>query len=419
MTMTVTPQPESIPPRVRIDVQTDDPGKPFGSLTIFRDGRPVRAQPQVGGTTVTVFDYEAPFGVPVTYTAEGSTVTSTATYTETWDSLVGWTTSVGTPSVVGGHLTRGGVTRPLVFPEAGRAVSDGLIPGGESGSIAGLYLGPLVLLSQATEGRMYFGSASAYVFGLSAPFSVIWSTESATLTTAAGTYTVQRGGPTGSEDLFGALAAGAGSQPASVEDFTIYSVTAADFAAAAVTHLDVDEAWLIHPTYPTLSRSIDPGQHQFRDDGINVDAASKASVGRAARSTRHDLEGRRRAVVITSGPRGAPEWELVLRTRYLADRDDVVLLIDDQSPLLLRSPAGWPWDLPDDWYSVGDYSETRPRAARLDAPDRVMTLPLVPVDPPIVRLGVVSTYGTDLRRFPTYRASKKAHPTYLDRMVGD
>jgi hypothetical protein len=68
---------------------------------------------------------------------------------------------------------------------------------------------------------------------------------------------------------------------------------------------------------------------------------------------------------------------------------------------------------------VGDYTEDRPRAARLDAPDRVLTLPLAPVDPPVVRLGALWTYGSDLLQNPTYRDSKNAFPTYLERLVGE
>lgn len=187
--------------------------------------------------------------------------------------------------------------------------------------------------------------------------------------------------------------------------------------ASATVTLDVDEAWLIHPTLSTLSCSIDPGQHKWRDDGINVDAATKSTVTRSAKATRHDPSGRSRAVIFTSGTRGAGEWDLKLMTRRLQDRNVVDAICDDQTPLLLRTPPTWPWDIPDGWYSVGDYSEERPRP-RLDQPDRLITLPLTPVSEPAVRLAAVWTYATDLLIHATYKDSRDAFPTYLDRLVG-
>lgn len=194
-------------------------------------------------------------------------------------------------------------------------------------------------------------------------------------------------------------------------------VTPIGFVVNDSTILDVTEAWLIHPTFSSLSKSIDPGQHKFRDDGINVDVATKTSATRAARATRHDPSGRKQSVIFTSGPRAAGEWDLKLYARRLQDRDSINDLCDDQSPLLLRSPAGWVWDLPDGWYSVGDLTEDRPKP-RLDQSDRIVTLPLTPVPEPLVRLAPVWTYAADFLRNPTYQDSRDEFPTYFDRLVG-
>src|SRR5690606_30120001 len=64
--VSLTPEPLNVPPRVRIDI--DSEGDEFLELTVLRDGRPIRQQPAVGGLTETfTYDYEAPFGRPVTY----------------------------------------------------------------------------------------------------------------------------------------------------------------------------------------------------------------------------------------------------------------------------------------------------------------------------------------------------------------
>jgi hypothetical protein len=77
LTLTVTPQPDNNPPRVRIDV--DDNTGAVTSLTVRRldpDGRyrKVRTSDDaplpLDGGNATVFDYEAPFGAPVTYTTD-------------------------------------------------------------------------------------------------------------------------------------------------------------------------------------------------------------------------------------------------------------------------------------------------------------------------------------------------------------
>jgi hypothetical protein len=414
MTMTVTPEPNSVPPRVRIDIDSDNPNKPFTVLSVKRNGRVLRAQPFIGNSMVTLYDYECPIGREVTYTADGSTAIVTKEHDEKWDSLSGWTVIAGVPTVEGSHFSGGSVKRDLAFPVLGRLVCQGLFwDSASNNGSATLYVGGLGVTGSGRNptGLLSYFGAEVKVDGLRGPFTVTWDAAAAVLATATGTYVCARGGTPSLERL---IASGQ-----FVEDFVVYSTVNDTFAASATAKLELDEAWLIHPTFPSLSCSIDPGQHRFRDNGINVDATSKASKSRAARATRHQLVGRRRDVVISSGPRAAAEWELRLRTRRLADRDAVEDLVDDQSPLLLRSPPSWPWDLPDGWYSVGDYSEERPRANRLDAPDRLLTLPLTPVDPPAARLGSVWTYATDKLQNPTYGDSLNAFPTYRGRLTGD
>lgn len=421
MTITVTPQPTNSPPRVRIDLSTDDPAKSFTTLTLYRGGKKLRSQPYVGAGAAVVFDYEAPFGVAADYSGLGSTATYSVLRDETWSSLSGWTTENGAPSVTGGRFSEGLVSRDIAFPDSWRLECEGLTPSVTitppwNIGFAAIDLGGLSIENMQFGGEVAFaGGLPRTIGGLGSPFTVTRDGRFATVATTAGTWVLEADAGFSMSNRLQVNVSGSGSY---VKKFTISTGENASFSAAATAILDVDEAWLIHPSHPALSISIDPGQHKFRDAGVNVDASTKASKTRAARATRHDPYGRERPIVITSGPRAAPEWDLRLRTRTLEARDTVEAIIRDQSVLLLRSPQGWPWDLPDGWYSVGDYAEDRPRETRLDAPDRVLSLPLTEVDEPIVRQGALWTYGADMLANATYSTSRAQFPTYLDRFAG-
>lgn len=77
MTISATPDATFHPPRVQVDLAVPA-GNIMSSLTVWRDGpggrRVLRTQPAPGLDERTVFDFEAPFGVPVVY---GWTVTYT------------------------------------------------------------------------------------------------------------------------------------------------------------------------------------------------------------------------------------------------------------------------------------------------------------------------------------------------------
>lgn len=71
-TMTLTAEPANLPPRVKIVVATGTAATITG-LVLRRDGQSVRQLPDLGFTSVVVYDYEASYGVPVTYTAQVTT----------------------------------------------------------------------------------------------------------------------------------------------------------------------------------------------------------------------------------------------------------------------------------------------------------------------------------------------------------
>jgi hypothetical protein len=103
MTIIVTPQPDGAPPRVRIDASVDVAGASFTELTIYRDGKRIRELPYIGSGDAVGFDYEAPFGVPVTYTVTGEFLPMVvADWSESWTNLANWTGDTGSFTTSGG-----------------------------------------------------------------------------------------------------------------------------------------------------------------------------------------------------------------------------------------------------------------------------------------------------------------------------
>lgn len=71
-TMTLAAEPTNVPPRVKVVISTGTAAT-VTALDLRRDGQSVRTLPDLGLASVVVYDYEASFGVPVTYTAQVTT----------------------------------------------------------------------------------------------------------------------------------------------------------------------------------------------------------------------------------------------------------------------------------------------------------------------------------------------------------
>lgn len=71
-TMTLTAEPGNLPPLVNIVVATGTAAT-ITALDLRRDGVAVRQVPDLGLTSVVIYDYEPSYGVPVTYTAQVTT----------------------------------------------------------------------------------------------------------------------------------------------------------------------------------------------------------------------------------------------------------------------------------------------------------------------------------------------------------
>ena len=661
MTFTATPQPANIPPRVRMDFDTDDPLAFFSTLSVTRDGKSIREQPVLGGTEAFAFDYEMPFGVPVTYHATGTFVLPVdPDWTESWASLAAWSGDTGSFSVASGNasssvinakitrdatgeIQRLSVTNPVYvrveflnsvsivvasvevtdkvtvtgsttpvqvtgsgtfdvtlsadtiavngsgwsvtndyddtatkvrvvslgtayieslnfsaigsprgvrtdssgniyvvdhgnklvrkYNSSGTQIVSGNFPFSTTGDPRGIALdssgniyvtdstnnrvrkftsagaasanwsttdfpygifidsSDVLFVSTAKTGankiRRYTTSGSSgggsftaagtprdvavassgnvyyvntddnsvrklnssgtqlanYAIGVALQGIAVDSAENFYVTSqdervvrkynSSGTYLTQF--PVGGR-TYGVTVGSAGNLYST--EYSTYSVRKFDAVAASVgqitetptgaeqlfdesatVQLDATQAWLIHPSQPSLSVSIDPGPGKFRDDGINVDITSSQQVSRAATSTIHNPVGRTRDVVITNGNRREGKWTLVLLSGRLEDRDAIVSITADQTPLLLRSPSSFGWDLRDDWYSVADVTVDR-LVLGLAQNWRRTTLPLTPVDEPIVRRGTLRNYGDLLAESADYAGLPLLYDTYLDMLAG-
>lgn len=404
MIITATPEPSHFPPRVRLDI--DGQGADLLELTVMRDGRPIRQQPAVAGLTETfAYDYEAPFGVPVTYTATGTTAGGWATVrAENWSSLTDWSTVSGTPQVTDGRFR--GASSGLGVPAA--RVSRGLSD--VAGSAVRLTLAARdVLATGPTDGAS--GRASVTIGGVgfeargrgstfgvltgsdfspfaaaaSGPIQMTFAPHRATVTITHGSTTTERSVTPGPDALFVDVYGFS----SSVGGFLVEVAAGVPTSATATTTLEAVAAWLIHPIRPSLSVPI---EHFGSDGEISVEASTDNQRTYAARQAIYQPNGRRESVMFPLGPRAAGSWTLVLNTHTLDARNDLLNLLDDQAPVLLRSPGAANWDLPDGWYAVGDVAPERP----VDIGShqwRKIALPLTRTAEPPVTLAPQLTWG--------------------------
>lgn len=133
--------------------------------------------------------------------------------------------------------------------------------------------------------------------------------------------------------------------------------------------------WAIHPTVPSLSRRLDTG------DPSVMGLASIADITRAALATKHRIIGSSTQVVTKVGNRAAPAGALQVTTTSLQELTDLLALVNDETPLLIRAPAAWGWAWQDGYYAIGDVGEGR-RLQYGPDPTRTITLPYERVTAP-------------------------------------
>lgn len=208
MTIVATPLPLNAPPKVTVDISVPA-GSVMTSVSVFRNGpggrELLRTQPSAGFDSRSVSDYEAPYGVPLTYdwvsqyVAPGSIL-----FAETWASLAAWTATGGGWSVSSGKLIWTGADD--LTAKVARTVSSALYqvkftvpPTGFSKiDFGGFYI-------DIPASRLWVGASSVPFVPGSGAWTIETANSSVSLTTTAGTYSVATGAAIGKVEFVGAL----------------------------------------------------------------------------------------------------------------------------------------------------------------------------------------------------------------------
>jgi sugar lactone lactonase YvrE len=194
VTITATGNSASTPPKVDIAVSVT-PGSVMQSVAIYRNdsyGRTlVRTQPSSGFDSRTVTDYECPYGEAVTYDwASEYIAPATPLFAETWASLASWTTSGASWSVSGGTVIWSAADS--LVASITRAVTSGRYRAVFSAVPKGIKTIDFGGFQIDVQGAKLIVGARSQTF---VPGTTTWTIDvtptAVTLTTSAGTYSVQ------------------------------------------------------------------------------------------------------------------------------------------------------------------------------------------------------------------------------------
>jgi len=134
----------------------------------------------------------------------------------------------------------------------------------------------------------------------------------------------------------------------------------------AVTLVSSGSSWLTHPNRPDLATILWVERNPDRERPIAQGI--------------FPVLGRYRPVVRTDGIRKASQYTLECATETYAAYANMLQLLQDGSPLLLRTPAGYPFEA-QTWMSVGTVRETV-ISPKVTAFERRWPLPVIEVDAP-------------------------------------
>lgn len=135
-----------------------------------------------------------------------------------------------------------------------------------------------------------------------------------------------------------------------------------------VTLVSNGSSWLTHPNRPELSTQL----------WVERNPPKRRAIARGV----FPVLGRKRPIVRTDGARKAPSYVLPCATETQVAWVNMLELLEDGSPLLLRTPINYGYD-PLTWLSVGDVDEDPVAGSVLDWTRR-WPLPVEEVDAPSI-----------------------------------
>jgi len=399
-----TPQPDNTPPRIQVEV-SNLPGTETNLTRTDADGktRPVRAaepaQLVAGGWTG--FDYEAPLGVPVTYTAVTSPALDVNLLTENQESV-----EIGTTGWVAHSNCTIARSHFLGYVGSSSLRMDSVAAGDMAASTTRGTGGYPVIV-----GENYTGAAYARVnAGTPRDVSVTltWFNASGTVVGTGATtrqslppatwqqVSVDGVAPVGAAT--GAIVVTIHGTTAGGEQHHVDLITVRRVPTSDPVTLDVTDVWLVYPGVPTMSVPVSPW---------NVE--SLESRTRSARSATLQPLGRTFPIVV-SDVRSAPETGITIATETLDQRNALNNALGRGVPLLLNVPPSLGWGVTYEWMAVGDVTEAY--FNRGLSPVRTFTLPYRVVTRPVGAQISEWTYTGVLGAYGAYRSLLTAHATY-------
>lgn len=184
------------------------------------------------------------------------------------------------------------------------------------------------------------------------------------------------------------------------DSFQAGTTTQYDESSSHVT-LSPDSGWLIHPGNPAKSMRLPLGHITGMGD-----------TTRRSNATRHDILGARYPIYTNPGPRYSRELSMKLRTRTADDENMLDALLDDQTPILFnpRGVDASRLNLNPMYLQVGDVTAARYAQSLYPTSDspqhwRDWTLPCTQVDSPAVSQQAVGwTYAQLLNDNTRYQS---------------
>ena len=184
------------------------------------------------------------------------------------------------------------------------------------------------------------------------------------------------------------------------DSFQAGTTTQYDESSSPIT-LSPDTGWLIHPGNPAKSMRLPLGHITGMGD-----------TTRRSNATRHDILGARYPIYTNPGPRYSRELSMKLRTRTADDENMLDALLDDQTPILFnpRGVDASRLNLDPMYLQVGDVTAARYAQSLYPTSDspqhwRDWTLPCTQVDSPAVSQQAVGwTYAQLLNDNTRYQS---------------
>lgn len=444
--VTVVANPSFTPPRMEVTC-TVVPGDVMKTAVLNRIVNGVSTatlvQPAAGFDTQVVYDYLAPYGVPVSYEfiTDYLNPVGTTLWDETWANLSAWTSNGGVVdsswAVSGGKLVW--TQNSFGSHNLQRTITPGsyhitiasmvIVNAGGSSTTATVSFTPATQLPFGTRAILQLSVNSGGTLTITAAYpnggpSVTTVTSisaasaiaidflgtSISVTGTGGSWTSQAYTTTDIQNISFDVNSGTGST------FTVGEIKVSNYPPAPI-HLDVtsapvtlspSKAWLIHPGQPSLSVPISS------TDRSAIAVQNLATITQASASTLHQILGQSLPIETHSGPRYGNTQQIALKARTAAHEAALNGILADSTPLLFRFPAAFDAGFDEGFYSFGPVQRSR-IAQRYGAELRQFVADITKVQQPTLTVQNTGwSWAALAAAFPTWQAVAAAYNTWAD-----